>query len=86
MEGGGQIPVTAGGQEPADRDGYRDGMPGMPAGGGVVRGGVQIGALGFQPGDRLPEGGKVRDLRRRAARRLLAERSGPGVEVPAGSA
>jgi hypothetical protein len=40
-------------------------MPGVTAGGGVVRGGVQVGPRGFQPGGRLPEGGQVRGLRRR---------------------
>src|SRR5262250_2071626 len=38
VERGGLIPVTAGGQEAADRGGYRDGMPEASAGGGVVRG------------------------------------------------
>jgi hypothetical protein len=60
VEGGGLIPVTADDQEAADRGGYRDGMPGVAAGGGVVRGGVQVRALCFQPGGRLPEGRQVR--------------------------
>lgn len=72
VKGGGLIPVTAGGQEAADRGGYRDGMPVVTAGGGVVRGGVQVRALCFQPGGRLPEGGQVRSLRRRAAGRRYA--------------
>ena len=83
VEGGGLIPVTAGGQETANRGGYRDGMPGVAAGGGIVRGGVQVRALCFQPGDRLPEGRQVRGLRRRVAGQRATVRAGPGGEVPA---
>ena len=83
VEGGGLIPVTAGGQEAAHRGGYLDGMPEASVSGAVVRGGVQVRPLGFQPGGRLPEGGQVRALRRRAARRS-AVAAGPAGEVPPG--
>src|SRR5580692_3915027 len=84
VEGGGLIPVPASGQEAANRGGYRDGVPGVAAGGGVVRGGVQVRALCFQPGCRLPEGGQVRGLWGRVAGHRAAVRAGLGGEVPAG--
>src|SRR5262249_31296662 len=84
VEGGGLVPVAAGGQEAAHRGGYRDGMPGAPAGGGVVRGSVQVRPLGFQPGGRPAEGGQVRGVRRRVARRWPMAGAGPVGEVPAG--
>ena len=84
MEGGGLVPVAAGAQEAAHRGGDRDGVQGPPARGGVVRGGVQVRALGFQPGGRLPEGGQVGGMRRRVAGRRAAVGAGPGGEVPAG--
>jgi hypothetical protein len=80
VEGGGLIPVTAGGQKTANRGGYRHGMPGVAAGGGVVRGGVQVRALCLQPGGRLPEGGQVRGLRRRVAGQRTAVRAGRGAK------
>src|SRR5262249_48162503 len=57
VQGGGLVPVTAGGQEAAYRGGQGDGMRQTCVAGGVVRGGVQVRPLGFQPGGRLPEGG-----------------------------
>jgi len=83
VEGGGLVPVAAGSQEAAHGGGYHDGMPGGRAG-GVVRGGVQVCALGFQPGGRLREGGHVRELRRRVAGQRAAVGAGPGVEVLSG--
>src|SRR5215467_7008051 len=59
-------------------------MPGEPAVGGVVCGGVQVGALGFQPGGSLRKGGQVRGLRRRVTGQRVAVGVGPGGEVPAG--
>src|SRR5262249_11089963 len=84
VEGGGLVPVTAGGQEAAHRIRYRDGIAGASACGGVVRGGVQVGALGLQPDDRPPEGGQFRRLRRRGAGQRAVVGAGPGGEVPTG--
>ena len=52
--------------------------------GGVVRGGVQVRPLGFQPRDRLHEGRYVGSLGGWAAKLRAAAGPGPGGEVPAG--
>ena len=84
VEGGGLVPVTAGGQEAADRGGDGEGVREPCAPGGVVRRGVQVRPVGFQPGGRLPESGQVRGRGRRLAGREAAVGAGPGAEVPPG--
>src|SRR5262249_1648871 len=83
VEGGGLVPVTAGLQEAAHRDGQGGRRRQGRAGGGGLHGGVQDGGLGFQPGGRVPEGGHSGGQGWRAAGRRAAVGAGPGGEVPA---
>ena len=84
MEGSELIPVTAGGQELADRGGDGDGIQGPCLPGGVIRGRVQVRPLGFQPGGRRPQGGQVGGMSRQPTGRRAALRADPGAEVAAG--
>ena len=72
MEGSELIPVTAGGQEVAYRGGDGNGIRGSCLAGGVIRGGVQVHPLGFQPGACRPQGGHVGGLGRRPDGRRAA--------------
>jgi hypothetical protein len=84
VEGGGLIPVAAGDQEAAHRGGQGEGMSETCMAGGVVRGGVQVRTLGFQPGACLPKGGQPGGLGRRSAWQRASVGAGPRGEVLAG--
>jgi len=84
VQAGRLLPVTAGPQEVAQcrRDLY--GVQ-RPAGHGrEVRGGMQVGAFGFQPGRRTVQRRQVGDTGRRVARRRLALGCGRQHDVPPG--
>jgi hypothetical protein len=84
VQGGRLLPVTAGTQEVAHCRGDLYGVQ-MPTGDGrEVRGGMQVGPFGFQPGRRMAERRQVGDTGRRAARGRLAVGGGHQQDVPPG--
>jgi len=68
VQGSHLIPVAVGDQEASHRARNLDGVQGVPARRGVSSGGVQVEALGFQPGRRLIDGGQLWGVRRRVLR------------------
>jgi hypothetical protein len=74
VEGSGLIPVAVDAQEPADRGGDGDRMPGKSAGGSITGCCVQVRALGLQPGSCLLGRGYLRRPRQRLVRRRAAAR------------
>ena len=78
------VPVALGVQEAAHRNGNPDGVHKMPVGCGVAGTGVQVGAFGSQPGDRLFLRAQFRGPGRRRARRRRAGDGGAPGDVPAG--
>ena len=83
-ETGNLVPAALDVQEAAHRNGNPDGMHKTPVGCGVAGTGVQVGALGLQPGDRLVLRADFRGPgRRRARRRRVGDGGAPG-GMPAG--
>ncbi len=78
-ETGSLVPVTFGEQEIADRGGNPDGVRKPFVGCGVACTGVQVGALGPQPGDRLFLRAQFRSPGRRGAwQRRAGDEGAPG--------
>src|SRR5262249_53467556 len=80
----GLVPVAAGTQEAAHRGSDCGGMQGHVVGGGGVDGRVQVGALRFEPGGRLPGRAQLRNASWWAGRRQAPTGGGPRGDVPAG--
>ena len=78
------VPVALDVQEVAHRNGNPDGVHKTPVGCGVVDTGVQVGAFGAQPGDRLFFRAQFWGPGRRSARRRRAGDGGTPGDVPAG--